>query len=151
MDDIRWIVKPNWQRKGYRLPTEAEWEYAARGGNRSKGFAYSGSNDIDSVAWYGVNSRNQTHSVKRLKANELGLYDMSGNVYEWCYDWTTWYDDYDPLQTDNPRGRTKGDYRVLRGGSWYDFPSHVRTAHRRGSVPLRSDDPVGVRMVRGDD
>ena len=100
--------------KNFRLPTEAEWEYAARGGNKSKGYKYSGSNDADAVAWYGNNSGGKTHAVATKQANELGLYDMSGNVWEWCQDW---YGYYSSNSQTNPTGPSTGSYRVLRGGS----------------------------------
>ena len=104
----------------FRLPTEAEWEFAARGGNKSQGFKYSGSNDIYDVAWHCYNS-NSTHSVGRKRANELGIYDMSGNVSEWCQDW---YGEYKEQSQHNPTGALNGEYRVMRGGhiwpSWKD-------------------------------
>ena len=104
--------------KEFRLPTEAEWEYAARGGKYSRGYKYSGSNNADEVAWYSSNSGSKTHSVKTKKANELGLYDMSGNVEEWCNDW---YGDYQSYSQTNPTGPSKGEYRVLRGGNWNKY------------------------------
>ena len=106
--------------KTFRLPTEAEWEYAAKGGNKSKGFIYSGSNNIEDVGWYEKNSRNETHEVGRKKANELGIYDMSGNVWEWCIDW---YGPYGSEKQTNPKGPHLGSYRVFRGGSW-DFNAY---------------------------
>ena len=109
----------------FRLPTEAEWEFAARGGNRSNGFLYAGSNNADDVAWHGGNSGSVTHPVKQKHANELGLYDMSGNVWEWCYDW---YGDYSPSSQTNPKGPSTGSYRVLRGGSSYNDARICRVA-----------------------
>ncbi len=103
--------------KNYRLPAEAEWEYAARGGKLSKGYKYAGSDNLDEVAWYYGNSNKKNHPVKEKKPNELGIYDMSGNVWEWCNDW---YCEYRDQYIKNPQGSDIGKYRVLRGGSW-DF------------------------------
>ncbi|MBO5748376.1 MAG: formylglycine-generating enzyme family protein [Muribaculaceae bacterium] len=111
----------------FRLPTEAEWEYAARGGNKSKGYKYSGSNDIGSVAWYGSNSSSKTHTVATKSPNELGLYDMSGNVYEWCSDW---YGSYSSGSQTNPKGPSEGSYRVGRGGSWNLGEGNCRVSNR---------------------
>ena len=120
--------------KKFRLPTEAEWEYAARGGEYSKDYVYkySGSNNADEVAWYDGNSG--THPVKTKKANELGLYDMSGNVWEWCNDW---YNEnyYRNSPQTNPTGPSKGWERVLRGGCWNNLDRHVRVSFRDRSVP----------------
>ena len=120
--------------KGGRLPTEAEWEYAARGGNKSKGYKYSGSNNIDNVAWYSKNSGDKTHSVGKKQANELGIYDMSGNVWEWCNDW---YDGnyYSSSPRNNPKGPSSGSLRVLRGGSWYYGGIYCRVASRHYDIP----------------
>ena len=113
--------------KTFCLPTEAEWEYAARGGNKSKGYKYSGSDNIDDVAWYYENSNNKTHPVKTKQPNELGIYDMSGNVWEWCSDW---YGDYASNAQTNPEGPFSGSDRVFRGGSWIDDARGCRASDR---------------------
>lgn len=113
--------------KTFRLPTEAQWEYAARGGNKSKGYTYSGSDAIDDVAWYEYNSGGMTHPVKTKAPNELGIYDMSGNVWEWCSDWKGPYSS--DAQTD-PTGPATGSYHVNRGGSFGYFEGHCGVAAR---------------------
>ena len=130
--------------KNFRLPTEAEWEYAARGGRRSYGAKYAGDNDIDNVAWYGGNSNITTHPVGMKQANELGLYDMSGNVYEWCQDW---YGDYSSASQTNPTGPGSGYGRVLRGGSWGSLAGYCRLACRCSGNPDNRDSNVGLRLV----
>ena len=130
--------------KNFRLPTEAEWEYAARGGKYSRGYKYSGSNNSDEVAWYGSNSGSKTHSVKTKKANELGLYDMSGNVWEWCNDW---WGCYQSNSQTNPTGSSEGEYRVLRGGSWDYRDRFVRVSGRGGSTPESRYDNQGLRLA----
>ena len=129
----------------FRLPTEAEWEYAARGGNKSRGYQYSGSNNIGDVAWYLDNSGDQTHVVGTKQANELGLYDMSGNVLEWCQDW---YGSYSSGAQTNPQGPTSGSHRVIRGGSWWCDARFCRVALRSGLSPgRRDDDSLGFRLA----
>ena len=130
--------------KRFRLPTEAEWEFAARGGKKSKGFKYSGSDNIDGVAWYDGNSDGETKDVKTKLANELGLYDMSGNVWEWCNDW---YDEYPSSPQTNPQGPSSGSYRVIRGGSWSADASCCRTANRSGNPPAYSSYTLGLRLA----
>ena len=130
--------------KNFRLPTEAEWEYAARGGNKSKGYKYSGSNVADAVAWYDKNSGSKTHPVAQKQANELGLYDMSGNVWEWCQDW---YDDYTSHSQSNPKEANIGSNRVLRGGSWYSFARIVRVSFRIHYSPDCRFNDYGLRLA----
>ena len=128
----------------FRLPTEAEWEFAARGGNKSNGTRYSGSNNIDEVAWYDGNSVSMTHPVKTKKANELGIYDMAGNVWEWCYDW---YDAYSSNAQTNPTGPISGENRVGRGGGWNGGARFCRSACRGYDLPVKSDGYLGFRLV----
>ncbi len=130
--------------KKFRLPTEAEWEFAARGGNSSKHFMYSGSNNIDGVAWYEENSNSTTHDVATKQPNELGIYDMTGNVWEWCQDWDGYYSSN--AQT-NPTGPASGEYRVHRGGG-YSFPgSGCRISTRLSSIPDEGLAYIGLRLV----
>ena len=128
----------------FRLPTEAEWEYAARGG-RSGGTMYAGSNDISSVAWYCDNSSDQTHQVGTKAANRLGIYDMSGNVWEWCQDE---YGSYDAAAQTNPQGPADGSYRVMRGGSWFDDAEFCRVSFRSGSESSFPYNGLGLRLAR---
>ena len=130
--------------KNFRLPTEAEWEYAARGGNKSKGYRYSGSNTIRNVAWYDGNSNNKTHDVKTKQANELGIHDMSGNVWEWCQDW---YGSYSSGSQTNPTGPSSGSYRVLRGGSWSSSARSCRVSNRAGNDSAFRGNYNGFRLI----
>ncbi|MDR2473248.1 MAG: formylglycine-generating enzyme family protein [Tannerella sp.] len=132
--------------KQYRLPTEAEWEYAARGGNKNRGCIYSGSNVIDSVAWYWNNSGDRTHPVGRKSANELGLYDMSGNVWEWCSDY---YGAYSSSPQTDPQGVVSGSCYVIRGGSWVITSDYARVSFRTDyySWPSRRQNYLGFRLA----
>ena len=134
--------------KSFRFPTEAEWEYAARGGNKSKGYKYSGSNTIDNVAWYTSNSGLKTHDVKTKQANELGIYDMSGNVYEWCQDW---YGSYSNGAQTNPTGSLSGSYRVYRGGSRSYSAEYCRVSNRFSYGPGCSGISLGLRLSLSQD
>ncbi len=130
--------------KRFRLPTEAEWEYAARGGNKSRGYRYSGSNTLDDVAWYGDNSGSKTHAVGTKQPNELGIYDMSGNVSEWCQDWRG---SYSSSPQTNPTGAVSGSYRVDRGGSWLYSAWFSRSSSRGGRTSGGRDGDLGLRLV----
>jgi len=131
---------------GYRLPTEAEWEYAARGGNGSpSNFIYSGSDNIDEVAWYFDNSGGSTHPVGTKKPNALVLYDMGGNVQEWCWDW--WGSYPDTAQTD-PTGVHSAFVRVLRGGSWGNSAGDIRSVYRYHYWPNLMDNVIGFRIAK---
>ena len=156
-DDCKQIisadVKADFSKNGYRLPTEAEWEYAARGGNKSNGYKYSGSNKLADVAWYGcfdLSDANRTLNedvdmpVKQKKSNELGLYDMSGNVWELCWDWYQ-YDYYVNSPSNNPLGPSSGEERVMRGGAFNTDSYYCR---RRGiSKPNYRGDNLGFRLL----
>jgi formylglycine-generating enzyme len=118
---------------GYRLPMEGEWEWAARGGVKGKGYEYSGSNDLGEVGWYKENSGGKTHEVGTKKANELGIYDMSGNVHEWCFDhrWST------------------DELRAIRGGGWNSYAICTRVSHRDSGNPSYIGSIIfGFRVVR---
>ena len=127
----------------YRLPTEAEWEYAARGGTKSKGFTYSGENDLKSVAWFEDNSGWKTHDVGGRAPNELGLYDMSGNVWEWCLDG---YGDYPSRPVTDPKGPATASGRVYRGGCWSHGASRCRVAGRCWGGPDAARRFLGFRV-----
>lgn len=144
--DCQEFLKRLSQRSGYnfRLPTEAEWEYAARGGSKSKGYKYAGSDNIDEVAWYEGNSGSETHSVRGKKPNELGLYDMSGNVDEWCNDW---YGGYSANSQTNPTGPVSGSFRVLRGSGWFGYAEYCRVSFRCNFTPSNRFSDLGFRLA----
>ena len=130
----------------YRLPTEAEWEYAAKGGKLSKGTKYSGGRSLDNAGWYDSNSGRQTQAVATKNSNELGIYDMSGNVWEWCKDWYG-EDYYKSSPATNPKGPTSGEHRVLRGGCWFFDATVCRVACRIHRPPSYGNNFRGFRVV----
>ena len=142
--------------QNFRMPTEAEWELAARGGNKSKGYKYAGSNTLGDVAWYWGSIPSQssgtsgygTQTVATKSPNELGLYDMSGNVFEWCQDW---YSDvyYSSSPSTNPTGPTSGSFRVLRGGGWGNDARHCRVSNRDSNSLSRRNSSIGLRLALG--
>ena len=127
-----------------RMPTEAEWEYAARGGNKSRGYKYSGSNNLDEVGWYSANSEHTTQLVGTKKPNELGIYDMSGNLWEWCSDWTG---HYNPEEQTNPKGPDEGTHRIMRGGSWTYDQSFCRVSRRNYISNVIGVSNCGLRLA----
>lgn len=128
----------------FRLPTEAEWEYAARGGKYSKGYKYAGSDMLDDVAWHRDNSNDVGHPIAQKLPNELGLYDMSGNMYECCYDW---YGPYGTAPQKNPQGPPTGTNRVYRGGSRFNYYVHCRISYRSNNAPAAHYRDLGLRLV----
>ena len=147
-------VTSDFEANGYRLPTEAEWEYAAKAGTKTDFYSgkltYSGNSPIDpnldKIAWYSANSSNTTHPVGQKAPNAFGLYDMSGNVWEWCKDWYG-QDYYKTSPATNPKGPTNGGNRVLRGGSWYGKATYCRVARRFDSTPSYRNRYYGFRVV----
>ncbi|MDR1274646.1 MAG: formylglycine-generating enzyme family protein [Odoribacteraceae bacterium] len=130
--------------KQYRLPTEAEWEYAARGGNQSKGYRYAGGNAAENIAWVEDNSGDRTHPVGTKQPNELGIHDMNGNVWEWCHDF---YGPYPASAQQDPRGASSGPARVFRGNSWSGAGVYCRVAFRRRSLPEYGYNFLGFRLA----
>lgn len=148
LDDVDAFIKELNRREGgekYRLPTEAEWEYAAKGGNKPHGFVYSGAKEINDAGWFKENSDAKTHAVKTKTANNLGLYDMNGNVDEWCSDnYGAYLSDY----IENPKVRNGDKYYVVRGGSWGDLPVDCRITVRDQEERKARFDTFGFRLVR---
>jgi len=149
---ITWItgatLDVDFSKNGYRLPTDAQWEYAAKGGNgSSSNFTYSGSNNVDEVAWYSVNSNSITHEVGKKAPNGFGIYDMSGNVWEWCWDWWGSYP-VEPEPMMDYEGVVSGDRRVRRGGSFINSAENMQSVSRRSAIPDYGDSVIGFRVAR---
>ena len=157
-DDIQNEFLPTLREKtgnnSWCLPTEAQWEYAARGGKHTKSLTYAGSEQLKEVGWYGDNSLSETNPIACKRPNTLGLYDMSGNVFEWCQDrygenyYLELKDQYGDQPTPNPGGPEEGDYQVVRGGSWYDLPDNARVSYRYYFYPCGRYDFVCFRLCR---
>lgn len=149
-DDNHTLITCDWSKTGYRLPTELEWMYAAVARDTVSTYNYSGSNEIRDVAWYIENSDNQTHAVGQKNPNNLNIYDMSGNVWEWC--WDIWEINYPFDHNDDVidhKGADTGEYRVLRGGSWAHTPTNCTVYHRGNGYASEKDKNFGLRIVRG--
>jgi len=132
---------------GYRLPTEAEWEYAAKGGSKTKGLSYSGSNQPEDIGWFKLNSGGKPHEVGQKTPNELGIYDMTGNVWEWCWDtYNAKY--YKDSPAANPTGPDKGYDKVYRGGSWNSPAEFIRLSRRYSMAPGRNQGLIGIRLTK---
>lgn len=147
-DHKKWKVECDWTATGYRLPTEAEWEYAAKGGTESKNYPYAGFDQLDPICWYAENSDEMTHPVGGKDANELGFYDMSGNVWEWCWDWYN-EETYKKNKGANPKGAKAGKLRVMRGGACENaVVTYMRVANRGYLHPGVGYPCLGFRIVR---
>ncbi|SHI64567.1 formylglycine-generating enzyme family protein [Flavobacterium terrae] len=140
-------VKCDFTANGYRLPTEAEWEFAAKGGKKSKGNIFAGSNNSNDIAWWIKNSERKPHAVGTKLPNELGIYDMSGNVWEWCWDWYN-KDYYKTEDSNNPCGPIRGEKKSVRGGSWDSQENYLRTANRISTDPSKTNEFYGFRLAR---
>lgn len=147
-DKLRWRVMCDFSANGFRLPTEAEWEYAARAGDLQNKNLYSGGTKADKVAWLKSNAKNNPQPVATKPANDYGLYDMSGNVYEWCWDYMG---EYTRNKQTNPTGPEKGSYRIIRGGSWMYSTTECTVTHRSGVQPDTNAADLGLRLVRNGD
>jgi sulfatase modifying factor 1 len=134
----------NFDADGYRLPTEAEWEYAARGGQKNRGYKFSGSNYIDDVCWYEDNSEEMSHFVGTMQSNQLGICDMSGNLWEWVFDWSQQYQNEDETIVNDPQPI----HRVNRGGSWWDEEICCQVSHRGSDPPEAKFKFIGFRLAR---
>ena len=152
VESVTWVDCQNFIGKlneltgaSFRLPTEAEWEYAARGGKHSKGYIYCGSDTLAHVGWYKENAGERPHKVKQLAPNELGLYDMSGNIWEWCSDW---HAEYSADDANNPQGPQEGRTRVVRGGCWLMDAPICRPADRSSGAPRGGGCIVGLRLAQ---
>ena len=145
-NDIQQFIKKlnSKSRKNYRLPTEAEWEFAAKGANKSKNYLFSGSNNIQDVAYYMDHGDYRLQKVGQLKSNELGIYDMSGNIWEWCSDW---YSDNYLIQKNNPRGPSNGNKKVMKGGSFNSNPETCKNNFRHSAKIDFKSDNLGFRLV----
>ena len=141
-EQVEWDLEAS----GYRLPTEAEWEYAVRAGTTTRWFFGDDEKALGRYAWYAENAENRVHPVGEKEPNPWKLYDMLGNVWEWCWDW---YSSYSSASANNPSGPDKGSLRVLRGGAFWDFPGVLRSAYRFSYVPENRNVRYGFRVVRG--